>query len=104
MIERRDPKLLAGLALLVVALYLIERRRPSLPYLIPMVFMLVGTLTAMAIKLGDFYNQGQWLLLVVGSAITLTAIWLIVEAGLALGRYRRRSREVALDISLPKSE
>ena len=97
-------QLLAGLALLVVALYLIERRRPSLPYLIPMVFMLVGTLTAMAIKLGDFYNQGQWLLLVVGSAITLTAIWLIVEAGLALGRYRRRSREVALDISLPKSE
>jgi hypothetical protein len=56
----------------------------------------------MAIKLGDFYNQGQWLLLVVGSAITLTAIWLIVEAGLALGRYRRRSREVALDISLPE--
>ncbi len=94
-------QLLAGLALLVVALYLLERRRPSLPYLIPMVFMLVGALTAMAIKLGDFYREGQWLLLAVGSAITLTAIWLIVEAGLALGRYRRRSPQVALEIALP---
>ncbi len=94
-------QLLAGLALLIVALYLIERRRPSLPYLIPMVFMLVGTLTAMAIKLRDFYDKGQWLLFVFGSAITLTAIWMIVEAGLALRRYRRSPGKTVLEIEVP---
>ena len=94
-------QLLAGLALLVVALYLIERRRPSLPYLIPMAFMLVGTLTAMAIKLHDFYARGQWLLLIFGSAITLTAIWLIVEAAMALARYRRQPPQTSLEIALP---
>ena len=94
-------QLLAGLALLIVALYLIERRRPSLPYLIPMVFMLVGTLVAMAIKLRDFYVSGQWLLLGLGSAITFTALWLVVESALALRRYREQPPRTSLDIELP---
>jgi carbon starvation protein len=94
-------QLLAGLALLIVALYLIERRRPSLPYVIPMVFMLVSTLTAMVLKLGDFFAKQQWLLLVVGACITAIAVWLVVEAGLALRRYRREDRPVGLDVTLP---
>jgi carbon starvation protein len=93
-------QLLAGLALLAVALYLIERKRPSLPYLIPMVFMLATTLVAMALKLKEFFTAGQWLLAVVGSCITGTALWLVVEAGLALRRYRREPRDVGLDIRL----
>jgi carbon starvation protein len=94
-------QLLAGLALLIAALYLIQRRRPSLPYLIPMVFMLIGTLTAMAIKLEDFFAKGQWLLLIVGGCITTTAVWLVVEAALALRRYRREDRQVGLEVALP---
>ena len=85
-------QLLAGLALLVVALYLIQRRRPSLPYLLPMAFMMVSTLSAMALKLSDFLAQGQYLLLVVGGCISLVSIWLVVEAVLALARYRREGR------------
>ena len=82
-------QLLAGLALLLVSLYLIQRKRRSLPYLLPMLFMMVSTLTAMFIKLGDFWANGPRLLLVVGSAITLTGLWLVVEAILALRRFRR---------------
>jgi carbon starvation protein len=96
-------QLLAGLALLLAALYLLERRRPSLPYLIPMGFMLVSTLTAMTIKLAEFRAQGQWLLLVVGGCITVTAVWLVVEAALAFHRYRRVRRRVGVDIELPPS-
>ncbi len=55
----------------------------------------------MAIKLEDFATSGQWLLLGVGSAITLTAVWLVVEAGLALRRYRRGERNPGLEIPLP---
>ena len=93
-------QLLAGLSLLVVALYLIQRRRPAWPYLVPMVFMMIGTLTAMAIKLTDFAAKGQWLLLTVGACITLTALWLIVEAALALLRYRKQAPTLSPDINL----
>ena len=91
-------QLLAGLALLVVALYLIQRRRPSLPYLLPMLFMLGSTITAMLIKLRDYWAEDQRLLLVVGGLITLTAFWLVLEAALALRRYRHEGTKESLDI------
>ena len=77
-------QLLAGLTLLVVSLYLIRRRRPALPYLIPMLFMMTSTLTAMFVKLADFWTNGPRLLLFVGGAITLTGLWLVVKTGGAL--------------------
>jgi len=81
-------QLLAGLALLVVALYLIRRGRPSLPYLVPMAFMMVGTLVAMTFELRGFLAARRFLLLAVGGAITVIAVWLVVEAVLAVRRYR----------------
>lgn len=95
-------QLLAGLALLVVSLYLIQRRRRSLPYLIPMLFMMVSTLTAMVVKLRDYYREGEVVLLVLGSCITVTAIWLVLEAFLALRRYRSESAVPGLDLSIPE--
>ncbi len=85
-------QLLAGLALLVVALWLIRRRRPSLPYVLPMLFMLVGTLTAMGWNLVELVREGQVLLTAVAGAITAIALWLAVEAALALRRDRRARR------------
>jgi len=93
-------QLLAGLALLVVGLYLIQRRRRSLPYLLPMVFMMVSTLVAMAVNLVDFHRKGQTVLLVLGGCITLIAMWLVVEAFLALRRYRREGPVDSLDVTL----
>jgi carbon starvation protein len=94
-------QLLAGLALLVVSLYLIERRRFSLPCLIPMLFMMVTTLAAMSSKLRSFALVGNTTLLVVGAAITLIAVWLVVEAILAVRRYWRSPPVEELDIALP---
>ena len=94
-------QLLAGLALLVVSLYLIQRARPSLPYLIPMVFMMVSTLTAMTFKLRDVYRQDDYILLILAAIITLIALWLVVEAFVALARYRREGKVESLDISVP---
>ena len=91
-------QLLAGLALLVVTLYLIRRGRPSLPYAVPMAFMMVSTLAAMAIKLHDFYRAGNVVLLAVGGAITAIAIWLVIEALLAVLRFRKSPRTDDLDI------
>ena len=91
----------AGLALLTVSLYLLQRRRPSLPYLIPMVFMMVTTMVAMGIKLASFARTGNLTLLVIGGAISLMAVWLVVEAILAVRRYARTPAVEDLDIALP---
>jgi carbon starvation protein len=95
-------QLLAGLALLVVSIYLIQRGRPSLPFLVPMVFMMISTLTAMTIKLLDFVRQGELLLLILSLCIILIAVWLIIEAVMAIGRQRRLEPVTTLEIDLPE--
>jgi len=94
-------QLLAGLALLTVSLYLLQRGRFALPYLVPMVFMMVTTLIAMISKLLSFWRDGNMTLLFVGGAITFIALWLVVEAVLAVSRYARTPPVKSLDISLP---
>lgn len=93
-------QLLAGLALLVVSLYLIERRRPSFPYLLPMLFMMVTTLVAMTAKLRAYWIQGELVLLIVGGAIAAIAVWLVVEAIIAVRRYRRSPAVESLEIEV----
>lgn len=95
-------QLLAGLCLILVTLYLMQRRRPYLTYLVPMVFMMLSTLTAMAIGLRDFWAQGLHLLLAVGCCILLIAFWLVVESVLAVLRYRREAAVTDLNILLPR--
>gem|GEM_PF-6053644 len=107
-------QLLAGLALLVVGVYLMQRKRPSLPYLIPMAFMMISTIGAMAMRLRTFYTsafagdqvQGDQLTLaILGSLITIAAVWLLVEAGLTLRRQRRIGSSVGRDdLDLPASQ
>jgi carbon starvation protein len=94
-------QLLAGLALLTVSLYLLERGRMALPYLVPMVFMMVTTLIAMSSKLLSFWRDGNNILLFVGGAITFIALWLVVEAALAIRRSARTPPLQRLDIELP---
>lgn len=71
-------QLLAGLALLVVTLYLRSLGRPTLPTAIPMVFMLAATLTALSLSLRDFWNQGNWVLFGFTIGILMLALWLVV--------------------------
>ena len=82
-------QLLAGLALLAVTLYLLRRGRPLVYTAAPMVFMLLSTLTVMSTNLADFWSAGQWLLLAPAATIFTLAVWLVLEAVLAVVRFRR---------------
>jgi len=95
-------QLLAGLALLVISLYLIQRRRFALPYLIPLVFMMVTTVIAMTTNLRKYYAEGNSTLLFVGGIISFIAVWLVVEAVIALRRYWRSEPVEGLDIAMPE--
>jgi carbon starvation protein len=84
----------------VVSLYLIERRRFAWPYLLPMLFMMVTTLAAMVSKLHAYLADGNTVLLVIGALITAIALWLMVEAALAIRRYRRSPPVESLEVVL----
>ncbi len=79
-------QMLAGLCLLTVTLFLKQRGRSTLYTGIPMVFMLVTTLTAMVDQISGFMDKGQHLLLAVDLVLLTLAVWLTVEAALALRR------------------
>ncbi len=82
-------QIMGALTLLAVTLYLMQRGRNFWYTAIPMVFMLLTTLTAMIIKLRDFWQLGTYLLLGVGGVILLLAIWLSVEGILRVAKRGR---------------
>jgi carbon starvation protein len=73
-------QLLAALALLVVTMYL--KKKGGLKYLvagIPCVIMLVVTGWAMALNEIKFYADRNILLIVIGGAVFLLAVWMTAE-------------------------
>ncbi len=94
-------QLLAGLALLTVTLYLLQRGKAWYFAGIPMIFLLGTTLSAMVTNVQKFYAQEAWPLLFVGGTILLLAVWFCVEAALAVLRHVRSGEiTTSLDIEL----
>jgi carbon starvation protein len=78
-------QLTAGLALAVVAVWVTRRGRNPLALLVPMVFLLVMTVWALIIQLGEFWDADErWILVPLDVVILVLALWLIVEAGLRM--------------------
>ncbi len=83
-------QLTAGLALSVIAVWVTKNRRNPLAVLIPLVFLLVMTTWALVVNLIAFATSDEaidrFLLAPLDAAILLLALWLIVEATIALVR------------------
>jgi len=76
----------ACLVLLVVSVFLFRRKRAAAYSLLPMLFMLGITLAAMVIKIDDWVNERNFLLITIGSIILIGEIWLVVEGLLVFSR------------------
>jgi carbon starvation protein len=85
-------QLLAGLTLLVISVYLLKLRRPTIYTLVPLTFLLTATLCALLVQLADFYRKGQYLLAVLDVIILGASIWVALEA---LGAFARVRAELA---------
>ncbi|GAA3725814.1 carbon starvation protein [Spinactinospora alkalitolerans] len=81
-------QLTAGLALAVIAVWVTKHSRNPVAVLIPLVFLLVMTTWALIINLIDFVTADEplqvFLLAPLDLVIFVLAMWLIVEAALAL--------------------
>ena len=73
-------QLLAGLSLLVLTVYLYRKGRNILYTLIPMIFLIIMTSTAMVMSLIEFIKSGNWILTVLSILLLAFSAWIILEA------------------------
>ena len=84
-------QLLAGLALLVITIYLARQKIKASVTMVPMVFMIAMTGWAMMINLKNFYAQSNWLLVSIGLIVFILEIWMVVEGILVMKKVYRSS-------------
>ena len=83
-------QLLAGLALLVITVWLARKKLPIFYTAIPMVFMVAMTGWAMKINLESFFAAGQWLLFSIGAIIAVLQVWMVIEGIIVLMKVERK--------------
>lgn len=77
-------QLLAGISLLLLAIYLGRNGRNILPALIPMAFLMVMTLYAMYLQVftqwAPWAGSTDWLLFILGAIVFVFAIWIVLTS------------------------
>ncbi|MEZ0469597.1 carbon starvation protein A [Luteimonas salinilitoris] len=81
-------QLLAALTLAIVSVILIKKGRNPIFTMVPLAFLLVMSLYALVVQLGTFYDDGNWLLLGMDIVILIAALWVALEAVIAMARGR----------------
>lgn len=79
-------QLMAGLTLLVVTVVLMKAGRRVWFTLIPMVFLLIMSILALVLQLKTFYDQSNWLLVVLDVVILICSILVSLECVSVLKR------------------
>ncbi len=84
-------QLLAGLALMVITVYLYKKGKSIVYTAIPMVFMVIMTGWGMLLNITNFWREGNWLLFVINGLILVFVAWMIVEVINVVRRSVRRT-------------
>jgi carbon starvation protein len=82
-------QILAGLTLLVLTVMLMRLGRPVRYTLIPMIFVLITSSWAAVLKLIEWYQAENWLLVTIDIIVLVTSVMVILEAASVISRYRR---------------
>ncbi|MGM0633545.1 MAG: carbon starvation CstA family protein [Pseudomonadota bacterium] len=90
-------QILASLTLLVVSVMLIKLGRPARYTLIPMVFVLFMAFYAGLIQLVGFYNEENWLLMVLDFIVLVVSVLVMLEAISVVLKHRRSQQAASGD-------
>lgn len=82
-------QILAGLTLLVITVMLIKLGRPARYTLIPMILVMITSTWAALLKLIQWYQAGNWVLVAIDLVVLVTSVLVILEAASVISRYRR---------------
>ena len=86
-------QILASLTLLVISVMLIKAGRPAKFTLIPMVFVLIMAFFAGVIKLAEYYQQGNWLLVVLDAIVLIVSVLVMLEAWSVIAKHKREKQQ-----------
>ena len=84
-------QILAGLTLLVISVMLIKMGRPAKYTMVPMIFVLITSSWAALIKLKEFYDAGNWLLVTIDLIVVVTTFMVILEAASVISKVERKA-------------
>jgi carbon starvation protein len=87
-------QILASLTLLVISVMLIKANRPAKYTLIPMSFVLIMAFFAGVIKLGEYYQQGNWLLVTLDLLVLVVSVLVMLEAWSVIVKHRKDSAHI----------
>ena len=90
-------QLMAALTLSILCVILTRLRRPTWPVLVPLIFVLVMSLWAAIVQIGQFWEAQNWLLLGLDIIILICAVWVTVEAFAAMNRARNEDPTIWSD-------
>lgn len=83
-------QMMAALTLMVMSLYFFARRRPVLPLVLPMLFVMGVTFISLVSQISKFYREENYLLLSITGTLLALITWMIVEGLALLPRIRDR--------------
>jgi carbon starvation protein len=81
-------QLLAALTLSIISVILIKKGRNPWFTLVPLGFLLAMSLYALVVQLLKFYDDRNWLLLAMDIVILVAALWVTLEAFIAMAKGR----------------
>ncbi len=84
-------QILAAMTLLVISVMLIKLGRPARYTLIPMSFVLLTSAWAAVLKLIEFYQAGNWLLVIIDVVVLVTSLVVTLEAISVIAKFRREN-------------
>ena len=74
---------------MVISVMLIKMGRPARYTLIPMVFVMITSAWAAVLKLLEFYQDGNWLLVTIDVVVLITSVLVALEAASVIAKFRR---------------
>lgn len=93
-------QILASMTLIVISVYLMKLGRPAKNLLIPLCFILVMATWAGIWYIISYVNSGQWLLVLIQSAVIVSSVFIILESWSTFSKLRDENRtEEAADAS-----
>ena len=92
-------QILASLTLLVLSVYLIKLGRPAKYTLIPMVFVILMAFFAGLIKLVEYYEQSNWLLVVLDLIVLVVSVLVMLEAWSVIAKHKQTKHSIEGDIT-----
>ncbi len=74
---------------------LIKMGRPARYTMVPMIFVLITSSWAALIKLKEFYEAGNWLLVTIDVIVVITTFMVILEAASVISKEERKAHPSA---------